>query len=193
MQRPSPKDDAEAFFNKDGELQLIAQGYRTIVDNFLYHRSPEEKTQLGAFISAIENSLPPNSDESPQAAALRAACDSALETTDKLKDAMSSGASPQHVRELIEAFLTFWGDTALLLLPDSKIDAHKERDADLSSQNKSNVEARHNKPGGSRAKRALVVEAWKSGHYSTKDLCAEQEAAALGLSFATARKALRNQ
>lgn len=33
---------------------------------------------------------------------------------------------------------------------------------------------------------------WATGKYSSKDVCAEQESAGLGMSFSTARKALRN-
>ncbi len=53
------------------------------------------------------------------------------------------------------------------------------------------AEARHNKPGGTRDKRAAIVAAWVSGKYSSRDICAEQECGALGMSFSTARKALR--
>lgn len=37
-----------------------------------------------------------------------------------------------------------------------------------------------------------IREIWATGKYSSKDICAEQECAGLGLSFSTARKALRN-
>jgi hypothetical protein len=49
----------------------------------------------------------------------------------------------------------------------------------------------HDKPGGSRDKRRRIAEIWASGKYDNRDLCAEQECAALGMSFSTARKALR--
>lgn len=49
----------------------------------------------------------------------------------------------------------------------------------------------HDKPGGSRDKRKQIREMWASGKYSSRDLCAEQECAALTMSFSTARKALR--
>lgn len=42
------------------------------------------------------------------------------------------------------------------------------------------------------AAKDAVRAAWASGKYSTRALCAEQEAAELGISFDTARKALRN-
>jgi hypothetical protein len=53
--------------------------------------------------------------------------------------------------------------------------------------------ARHNQPGGSRDKQKQIREIWASGKYSTRDLCAEEECADLGMSFSAARKALRNR
>ena len=53
--------------------------------------------------------------------------------------------------------------------------------------------ARHSKPGGSHEKQRKIREAWASGKYSTKDLCAEEEYAALEMSFSSARKALRGE
>ena len=52
--------------------------------------------------------------------------------------------------------------------------------------------AMHDRPGGSRDKQRLIREAWASGKYSDRDTCAEQECAALGMPYSTARKALRN-
>jgi len=52
--------------------------------------------------------------------------------------------------------------------------------------------ARHDQPGGSRDKQRQMREIWASGKYSSRDLCAEQECAALGMSFSAARKALIN-
>jgi hypothetical protein len=57
---------------------------------------------------------------------------------------------------------------------------------------KAAANARHNRPGGSRDKRRRIREIWATGKYSSRDLCAEQECAAMGMSFAAARKALRN-
>ena len=51
--------------------------------------------------------------------------------------------------------------------------------------------ARHSKPGGSRDKQQKIREIWASGHYSSRDICAEEECAGLGMSFSAARKALR--
>jgi len=55
------------------------------------------------------------------------------------------------------------------------------------------AEANHNKPGGSRERQAMIRAIWASGKFQSKDLCAEQECAGLGMSFAAARRALRNQ
>lgn len=68
-----------------------------------------------------------------------------------------------------------------------------ENDAKTSKQNRENVGARHDRPGGSREKQNKIREIWKTGKYTSKDLCAEQECEGLGMSFSTARKALRNQ
>ena len=42
------------------------------------------------------------------------------------------------------------------------------------------------------AAKEIMKEFWTSGKYTSRDICAEQEAAGLNLSFSTARKALRN-
>lgn len=57
---------------------------------------------------------------------------------------------------------------------------------------KAAANARHSQPGGSRDKQNQIREIWATGKYSSRDLCAEQECAALGMSFSAARKALRN-
>jgi len=57
---------------------------------------------------------------------------------------------------------------------------------------KAAADARHNLPGGSRDKQQQIREIWATGKYSSRDICAEQECAALGMSFSAARKALRN-
>jgi hypothetical protein len=51
--------------------------------------------------------------------------------------------------------------------------------------------ALHGKEGGSRSKADAVRAAWANGNYSSRDICAEQECGALGMSFSAARKALR--
>ncbi len=63
---------------------------------------------------------------------------------------------------------------------------------EASHRGKSAVEARHNGPDGARVKQAKIRELWMSGKYSSRDVCAEQECAALNMSFSSARRALRN-
>jgi hypothetical protein len=52
--------------------------------------------------------------------------------------------------------------------------------------------ARHDKPGGSRDKKRQIRELWASGKYANRNLCAEEEHEAIGMSYAIARKALVN-
>lgn len=59
-------------------------------------------------------------------------------------------------------------------------------------QAKAAADARHSKPGGSRDKQQQIRDIWATGKYSSRDRCAEEECAALDMSFSAARKALRN-
>ena len=68
----------------------------------------------------------------------------------------------------------------------------KQQEDFLSDLGKRSADIRHSAPGGSRDKRHQIVDIWLSGKYTSRDICAEQECAALGMSFSTARKALRN-
>ena len=52
--------------------------------------------------------------------------------------------------------------------------------------------ARHSKPGGSRERQTKIRNIWASGKYSSRNVCAEEECAALGMSYPTARRALTN-
>ena len=61
----------------------------------------------------------------------------------------------------------------------------------LNAKNAANV--KHDRPGGSRDKQAQIRAIWRSGKYSTKDLCAEEEYEAIGMSHSAARRALQNQ
>lgn len=54
------------------------------------------------------------------------------------------------------------------------------------------ADARHSQPGGSRDKQQQIREIWASGKYSSRDLCAEEECAALDMSYSAARRALQN-
>jgi hypothetical protein len=52
--------------------------------------------------------------------------------------------------------------------------------------------ARHDRPGGTRDKQRQIRELWASGKFASRDVCAEQECAALEMSFSSARQALKN-
>lgn len=57
---------------------------------------------------------------------------------------------------------------------------------------KNAAEVRHSKPGGNREKGDAIRNAWATGKYSSRDICAEQECASLKMSLSSARKHLRN-
>ena len=69
--------------------------------------------------------------------------------------------------------------------------SEQSREDGLARNARAAANARHSRPGGSRDKRRQIQEIWKTGKYSSRDVCAEQESAALGMSFSSARKALR--
>ena len=52
--------------------------------------------------------------------------------------------------------------------------------------------ALHDKPGGNRDKQRQIREIWAKGNYSSRTRCAEEECAALGMGYDTARRALTN-
>lgn len=54
------------------------------------------------------------------------------------------------------------------------------------------ADVRHSKPGGAREKQEAIRAIWASGKYTSRDICAEEECAGLGMSFSAARKALKN-
>lgn len=58
---------------------------------------------------------------------------------------------------------------------------------------KAAANALHDQPGGSRDKQRQIRAIWASGKYSSRDICAEQECAALKMSFKSARNALINE
>lgn len=75
--------------------------------------------------------------------------------------------------------------------PDDS-DPHLSNKSWFSRNARKAANARHDQPGGSREKQRAIQEIWESGKYTSKDRCAEEECGSLGISFATARKALRN-
>lgn len=61
-----------------------------------------------------------------------------------------------------------------------------------STRGKTAADALHGKAGGSREKSGEMRRLWATGNFASRDVCAEQECSAVGLSFSAARKALRN-
>jgi hypothetical protein len=57
---------------------------------------------------------------------------------------------------------------------------------------KENADLRHDRPGGSRDNWEKVRAIWASGKYTSREKCAIEECEGLGMSYDTARKALRN-
>ncbi len=51
--------------------------------------------------------------------------------------------------------------------------------------------ARYDQPGGTREKHEKLRAAWASGRYNSRNACADAECAALGMSYSSARKALK--
>lgn len=62
---------------------------------------------------------------------------------------------------------------------------------EASKRAKAAANSLHNKPGGSREKQAAIRAIWATGKYKSRVRCAEEECAALDMSFDAARKALR--
>lgn len=63
----------------------------------------------------------------------------------------------------------------------------------MSEKGRSAAEARHNKPGGAREKKAAIRAVWATGKYVSRALCAAEEYRALGFQTQeTAKNALRN-
>lgn len=74
----------------------------------------------------------------------------------------------------------------------SRVEAESSNKRQRLKNAKAGAEALHNRHDGTRKKRREIREIWADGKYSSRDICAEQECAALGMSFSTARKALQN-
>lgn len=60
-----------------------------------------------------------------------------------------------------------------------------------SEQGRRGAKAKDEK-SGAKSKRESIRLLWANGKYTSRDICAEQESAELGMSFSAARKALRN-
>lgn len=64
---------------------------------------------------------------------------------------------------------------------------------EASQRGKTAANVLHDKPNGTREKREAIQAIWASGKYSSRDICADEEWAALKMSRSTARKALIGQ
>jgi hypothetical protein len=82
--------------------------------------------------------------------------------------------------------------TAAAQLAERNVLKWTSMQAQASERGKKAAEKKHGKPGGTRDKREAIRTIWSQGKYSSRDLCAEQECAALNMSWSAARKALRN-
>ena len=85
-----------------------------------------------------------------------------------------------------------WAELILELLNHAANTEKKLEQKRASARGAAAANALHNRPGSSRDKRAAIQALWATGKYSSRDMCAEQECAALEMAFGTARKALRN-
>jgi hypothetical protein len=72
------------------------------------------------------------------------------------------------------------------------LEKHEQAIKKSSSIGQLAANALHDKPGGTKARKAEIRAIWATGKYGNRDLCAEQECAHLEMSFSAARKALRN-
>ncbi|GHU34851.1 hypothetical protein AGMMS50256_29100 [Betaproteobacteria bacterium] len=89
----------------------------------------------------------------------------------------------------------FWGGVLESLYPRKQIEEKIAHDAIFkvrSDIGKKARKGRDSKPGGPAEKRKAIQAIWASGKYSTRDTCAEEEFAGLGITYKTARKALEN-
>nr|WP_315228497.1 hypothetical protein [uncultured Albidiferax sp.] len=59
-----------------------------------------------------------------------------------------------------------------------------------SALGRARVNARYDKPGGTRDKQKEIIARWATGNFRTRDICAQEEADFVGMKYAAARKAL---
>ena len=93
---------------------------------------------------------------------------------------MGMALSNQNHGEILKNLMNIYADTLVAM-------HNKKKSVAIAAAN-----ARHSQPGGSREKQEAIRAIWQSGKYASRDECAEQECAHLGMSFSAARKALRN-
>ena len=79
-----------------------------------------------------------------------------------------------------------------------EVDARKQMDVHLTKIKDESIRenarkaanARHDKKGGARDKARQIQAIWATGKYTSRNICAEEECAALNMSYTTARRAL---
>lgn len=112
-----------------------------------------------------------------------------IKTADKLIEHHAIGhLELRSVLDIASQTITILSDA----LPQAIAIELKIRKTRNSAMAKAGANALHDKPQGSRSKVKEIQRIWASGKYKTRDVCAEQECAALGMGFGTARRALRN-
>lgn len=110
----------------------------------------------------------------------------AAETRHILRIVRGTMDSQDEIRQILQARVATLGGFSRHLFAK-----HQTKSAETSKRAKESVEIRHNKPDGSRSKRAKLLAAWASGKYKTKVSCVLAEHARIGMSYDTADKTLR--
>lgn len=79
------------------------------------------------------------------------------------------------------------------VLTEKILAREEQKKEEASHRGKTAANALHDKPNGTREKREAIQAIWASGKYDSRDICADEEWAALKMSRSTARKALIGQ
>ena len=149
-----------------------------------------EKEKLFSTIAKSICELSECCDDPAESGAHAAAIERLIQTPHTAIDDIQASLNERPIRA-ITLLALLYGERHLAAKGEDGVQQYLARAA--RSENASRiVNARHDKPNGSRDKQAAIRAAWASGKYTSRDICAEQECASLGMSFAAARKALRN-
>jgi hypothetical protein len=98
-----------------------------------------------------------------------------------------------HERELFQKHYGLTLEVSAGLLREQKAKMLEAARVEKSENATKAINARHDQPNGYRDKKKAVVAAWETGKYKTKTECAGGMSTKLGISFDTARKALREK
>lgn len=135
-------------------------------------------------IESLRRSMPDFKSESEFIACMVEARLRALSTDETIDELL--GIVPENDRAFMRDTLKLVLRIAIERAASDALSKERRRRA------KAAADALHGAPDGNRDKQARVRAEWASGKYTSRDRCAEEECAALGISFAAARKALRN-